>query len=341
MFCVECGKETLIFKEGVCKDCYLKTHSFSTGPKIIDLPVCTHCESYRYKSTWTSELFDEVIKRVIKNAFQISKELDNVGITTECVDDRDGKKCKVIISGFVDDFEIAEEHNILVRMKKTVCDVCSKRFGGYHEAIIQIRADKRKPTRKELNNIRLMVEQLVENMQAKGNRALFITDMGEEHGGLDFYLSEKGAALTITKHIQEQYGGQIKTSSKNIGMKDSRQIYRMTYLIRLPSYKKGDFILYDNTFYHITSVYRDKAHVVGLKDWREETLEDKELQKASILGGEELVKEMILVSQTEDEVQVMDPDTYDIKFVRKPEQISFDSEKIKVVKIGDQLFIYK
>jgi len=341
MFCVECGKETLIFKDGVCKECYLKTHSFSNGPKIIDLPVCTHCDSYRYKSTWTSELFDEVIKRVIKNVFQISKELDKVGVTTECVDDRDGKKCKVIISGFVDGFEIAEEHNVLVRMKKAVCDVCSRRFGGYHEAVIQIRADKRKPTRKELNNIRLMVEQLVESLRAKGNRALFITDLGEEHGGLDFYLSEKGAALTITKHIQEQYGGQIKTSSKNIGMKDSRQIYRMTYLIRLPSYKKDDFILYDDKFYHIASVFRNRAHVVGLIDWKEETLEDKELQKASVLGGEELVKEMIIVSQTEDEVQIMDPDTYDIKYVRKPENISFESEKIKVVKINDQLFIYK
>ena len=91
------------------------------------------------------------------------------------------------------------------------------------------------------------VEGLVESMQDKGNRALFITDSKEEHGGLDFYLSDKGSALTITKKVQGKYGGSIKQSSKNIGMKDSRQVYRMTYLLRLPSFRKGDFISYSYT----------------------------------------------------------------------------------------------
>ena len=59
MFCVECGKEEEIFKDGVCKDCYVKTHSFSKGPQVVDLPVCTNCDSYKYKNTWTSDIFDD------------------------------------------------------------------------------------------------------------------------------------------------------------------------------------------------------------------------------------------------------------------------------------------
>lgn len=340
MFCVECGKEGPIFREGVCKECYLKTHSFSKGPRTIELPVCTHCSSYKYKNTWTSDIFDEVIRRVIKNTFHISNELKKIDIATECTENKEGKTCKIIISGFLDESEITEEHNLLVRMNKTVCDVCSKRSGGYHEAVLQIRADKRKPTRDELHNIRLTVEHLVESLQAKGNRSLFITDIDEKHRRLDFYLSEKGAALTITKHIQEQYGGQIKTSSKNIGMKDSRQIYRMTYLIRLPAYTKGNFIFHDNTFYHITSIHGNKVYLLGLQDWKEKILEGKELQKASILGGKELIKEMIVVSQTNDEVQVMDQETYEIKIIKKPRSISFDLEKIKTVEINGQIFLF-
>ena len=46
--------------------------------------------------------------------------------------------------------KITEEHNTIVRMKKDVCDVCSKRFGGYHEAIVQVRTDKRNLTEEEL-----------------------------------------------------------------------------------------------------------------------------------------------------------------------------------------------
>jgi len=339
MFCVECGKEGPIFREGVCISCYLKTHSFSKGPRIVDLPVCTYCGSYKYKNTWPSDIFDEVIRRIIKNTFHISRELKKVDIDTECTENKEGKTCKVIISGFLDEFEITEEHNLLVRMNKIVCDVCSKRLGGYHEAVLQIRADNRKPTRDELHDIRLTVERLVGSLQAKGNRSLFITDIDEKHRGLDFYLSDKGAALTIAKQIQEQHGGQIKQSSKNIGMKDSRQIYRMTYLIRLPTYRKGDFISHENSFFYISSIHENKVHVFELSNWEKKVFDSKELQKANILGGKELIKEMIFVSQSQDDVQIMDPEIYEINFVRKPKPISFDSEKIKIVKIKNQVFL--
>jgi len=340
MFCVECGKEGKIYKDGICIDCYLKTHSFAKGPDIIDLPICTHCGSYKYKNTWTSDLFSEVIRRVIKNKFEISRELKKIDINTECTEAKEGMECKVYITGFIDDVEITEEHDLMIRLRRTVCDVCSKKFGGYHEAIIQIRTDKRKLTKKELENIQIDVENLVETLRAKGNRGLFITDIGEEHSGLDFYLSDKGSALAVAKKIQGQYGGSIKQSSKNMGMKDSRQIYRMTYLLRLPAYRKGDFISYENSFFCISSINGNKVHVFELPNWGKRTFDSKELQKASILGGKELIKEMIFVSQSQDEVQIMNPETYEINFVRKPKSVSFDSEKIKIVKIDNQVFLF-
>jgi len=340
MFCVECGNDGPIFREGVCLNCYLKTYSFTKGLEIIDLPICSHCSSYKYKNNWTSDLFSEVIRRVIKNKFEISRELKKIDINTECNEAKEGMECKVYITGFIDDVEITEEHDLVIRLRRTVCDICSKKFGGYHEAILQIRTDKRKLIKKELENIQIDVERLVETLQAKGNRSLFITDIGEEHGGLDFYISDKGTGLVIAKKIQEQYGGTIKQSSKNMGMKDSRQVYRMTYLLRLPSYSKGDFIRHDQSYYQIVSVQGNKVKLKNLSSWEENFVDVKSIQKAKILGGKELIKEMILVSQKKDEVQVMDPKTYEIKIIRKPKPVSFDSEKIQTVKIDDQFFLF-
>ena len=339
MFCVECGKDGPIFKNGVCLSCYLKTHSFSKGPKVIDLPVCTHCGSYKYKNTWTSDLFGDVLRRVIKHTFQISRELKKIDINTECKETKEDMSCKIYISGFLDDAEITEEHEILVRQKRTVCNICSKRFGGYHEAIVQIRTDKRKLTKNELKDIRTVVENLVEDLRAKGNRGLFITDMEEEHSGLDFYISEKGPSLVIAKKIQDRYGGTIKQSSKNIGMKDSRQIYRMTYLIRLPSYKKGDFLRNNNMFLHIVSIHGNTVKMINLSNWDESTVDIRTIQKAKILGNEELIEEMILVSQTADEIQIMDPKTYGIKVIKKPKPIEFKKEKVKILKTEKQIFL--
>lgn len=339
MFCVECGKEGPIFKDGVCINCYIKTNSFSKGPEVIDLPVCTHCDSYKYKNTWSNDLFGEVIRRIIKNNFQISRELKKVDINTECKESKDGQLCKVYISGFLNDVEITEEHNLQVRLKKTVCDVCSKRFGGYHEAIIQIRTEKKELSKKDIEEIQLFVENLVQDLQAKGNRGLFITDISEEHGRLDFYLSERGPSLIIAKKIQEQYGGSIKQSSKNIGMKDSRQLYRMTYLVRLSSYEKGDFLKHDDSFFHIVSIHGNRVKMIDLSTWDKSAVDIKTIQKAKTMGGDELIKEMILVSQTKDEVQIMDQKNYEIRVVKKPKPISFDNKTLKVINLDNKLFL--
>jgi nonsense-mediated mRNA decay protein 3 len=122
-------------------------------------------------------------------------------------------------------------------------------------------------------------------------------------------------------------------------MKDGKQIYRMTYLIRLPSYKKDDFIKHNNSFFYITSIHGNKVKTTDLSNWEETIVDVKTIQKASTIGGKELIKEMILVSQTKDELQVMDSKKYEIKVVKKPKPISFNSKMIKTVKLEDKFFL--
>ena len=339
MFCVECGEEKEIYKNGVCLECYLKENKFTKGPAEIDLPVCSHCNSYKYKSIWTSEVLDDVLVRIIKSTFNISPELKKIDINPVCNDKETNMECKVYISGFVEKQEVTEEHDLLVHLKKTVCDVCSKRFGGYHEAILQIRANKRNLTEEELDNIAIIVENHVQNMQAKGNRTIFVTDLAEEHGGIDFFLSDKIAAQTIIKKIQQEYGGTITQSSKNIGMKDGKQIYRVTHLLRIPSIKKGDFIKTDDRYYQVKNLQTNKAKLINLADWEETAIDFKNLKNANILGGEEILKEMIVVSQTKNEMQLMDEKTYKICIVKKPKEFEYKKKKILILKKDDFLFI--
>jgi len=305
----------------------------------MNLPVCVHCNSYKFKNTWTNEILSDVLKRLIKNNFKISNELEKIDIHTECKEKKDGLSCKVLISGLIDGQEINEEHIIHVRLKRSVCDVCSKQSGGYYESIVQIRQERTKLTKDEMDDIITIVNSTVEDLRAKGNRALFITDMGEEHGGLDFYLSERNAGLVIAKKIQSQYGGEIKQSSKSAGMKDSRELYRVTYLIRLPSYKKGDFLKIGNDFFYAISVHGDKLKTINLSNWEEEAFDAKTMQKPVILGGKELVKEMILISQTKEEIQLMDSKNYKTVELKKPKEFSFKDKMVKIVEIDDNLYL--
>ena len=339
MFCVECGKEGKIYKNGVCIDCYIKNKSFTKGPNLIDIYECSKCPAYKYKNSWLNESFEEILIRNIKDHFKISNELNKIEIKTDYDNEENNIPCKITISGFLDDHKISEEHFLKVRLKRIVCDVCSKQFGGYYEAILQIRSNKRRSFKKELKKIRFFVENFVGNLVEKGNRGLFITDIAEEQNGVDFYLSEKGPAYTIAKKIQEKFGGEIKQSSKNIGMKDSKQIYRVTYLVRLPPFSSGDFFSYNNSYYFILSIAADTVHVLELHNWTKRVFKGRELFNINILGGKELIKEMILVSQSKDEVQVMDPKTFKTFDVKKPKEIYFDSKVINFVNLEDRHFI--
>jgi nonsense-mediated mRNA decay protein 3 len=339
MFCVECGREIDIFRDGTCINCYIKNNSFTKGSEIIDIISCPHCNSFKFKNTWTNDNFDDILKRIIKKTFFISNELKDVDIIINECDKKEKKLCKITISGFLDTVKINEDHDVLIRIKKTVCDVCSRRYGGYHEAVLQIRANKRKLSKKEIQNIHYAVENLILGLHDKGNRALFLTDVGIEHGGIDFYLSDKGSAYTIIKKIQDKYGGIIKKSSKNIGMKDSKQIYRMTYLLRLPSFRKGDFIFYNETYFYISAIYGDYAHVFDLSGWMENTIDVNELEKGNVIGGKELIKDMIFINQSDDDLQIMDPDSYKTIIIRKPKIDNFDFNKVKFVKFGNDIFL--
>jgi nonsense-mediated mRNA decay protein 3 len=339
MFCVECGKDDPIFRNGVCLSCYLKATQFSKGPTILDIIMCPRCSSYKYKNTWVNESFDDILKRHVKEAFTISPELKQVDIQTQCKAQERILACMVFISGSLEGQTITEQHPLTVRIRHTTCEICSREAGGYYEAILQIRAEQRKFTDAELQTLRSAVETMVGQYQEGGKRGLFITDFDEKRDGLDFFLSEKGTAFSIAKRVQEQFGGDFKQSASSAGMKDSRQVYRMTYLVRVPAYRKGDFFSFDNSFFSIVSLHENKVRALELSTWTEKVIEGKDIQPSRIFGGKELIREMFLVSQSKNEIQLMDPKTYTTVEIRKPKTISIDTPMVKTVRLDGYLFL--
>ncbi len=335
MFCVDCGEEKIIFREGSCLECYIKRHQFTKGPSFIDIPVCVHCGSLKYKSLWSHDAVEQVLIKYIKQLFTISYELKQIRIEVICTEESERFSCNVGISGLVDDVPILESHHLYVRLKQQSCDICSKQFGGYHEAIIQIRPYNRKILDDTLLKIRRYVEITIASMQEQGHRNLFIADVSEEHGGFDFYLSDKQVGATIAKKVQEKYGGIITTSFKNIGMKDSKQLYRVTYLIRLPPYHQSEFVEFNGEYFFISLISQNSVHLINLTTWEKRSINPKDFENAKILGGKELISDMIVISQNNYEVQVMEPKNYKVMILKKPQVQSFETDIIKVVAIDE------
>jgi len=339
MYCVDCGKDKPIFRDGSCLDCYLKNHQFTHGPDVFHIPVCNYCGGYKYKSTWKKQSFEDVVKRYVKNAFSFSPELKDIQISLDCHDEEDNIFCKVTITSKIDDETVSEDHYVEMRLKPNVCDICSKQFGGYHEAILQIRSSEKKMSEQQKQSIEQFLDTIVHSMHQKGNRKLFITDKNYEKTGIDYLLSDKQAAASIIKKAQEEFSGEITVSSSNVGMNDGKQVYRMTYLLRLPGFDKHSILVKDDRLFFVTSLSNNTAHVIDLKTWNNHTFAVKDFDKATAYDYDDLVQDMIVVSQTDDEIQVMDKKIYSITIVNKPKKVNFASDQISVVRYDDSFFL--
>lgn len=340
MYCVDCGKEKPIFKEGSCLHCYLKNHQFISGPEVFHIPVCSYCEAYKYKNTWKKDSFEKVVKRFVKNAFSFHSELKNIRIDLDCHSEKDTIFCKITFTGFIDNETVSEDHFIEIRLKPNVCEVCSKQFGGYHEAIIQVRPEQKKVSNEKKDAIQNFVTTLIHQMQEKGNRHVFLTDMGKEHGGLDFFISDKQAAYAIIKKIQEEFGGDIHVSSKNVGMKDGKQVYRYTYLLRLLPFEKDDVFKLDDEYYFVLNTHGNQLHILNLKDHSDSFVTASELSNSIFIDAAEGISfSPILVHESNSEFQLMHPKTYDVFVIKKPKQQMNFSEDLKVIQINEYLFI--
>ncbi len=339
MICVECGKNSKSLHDGLCLNCYIKNKTFTSGPNFLNIIKCSNCDSFKFKNKWEAISLNELIEKVIQNNIEISDELKKTKIEFKFLNDKNPykKQLEIKITGFVSNIKIVENLSIQINIKRENCDVCSKKFGGYHEAIIQIRADKRNLNTNEANEIYDLVIDYVKNLNDKGKN-IFITDFEIKKNGLTFFLSDNNTAFSIIKKIKEEFAGDIKKSSKNIGMKNGKKLYRMTYLLRLYPFTEGDILSYDDVYFIINKFLKNKVYLIDLIKWEEKIFEAKDLSNYIIKKHEDYVKNMLLISQTDDEIQIMDKDNYSIYTLKKPKKIFFN-EEVKTIKIQDKIFL--
>jgi nonsense-mediated mRNA decay protein 3 len=340
MFCVDCGEEKTIYKEGSCFECYVKNHQFTKGPSIFHLMQCKSCDAFKYKTHWKALDFETIVKQNIKNEFSISPELNNVEIFLDCNQEEDAIFCKITFSGLLDEKQVTEEHFVEIRLKYNACDICSKRFGGYHEAIVQIRPGQRKLSREKRDEIQSFVEEMIRSMQEKGNRKLFLTDLDIEHGGLTFFISDKQSAFSIIKKVQDHFGGDVQISSKNVGMKDGKQLYRDTYLLRLLPFQEEDVFRYKDEYYFVLHVGGNQIHVVNLMNYTDSFLQASDVEQGIFIAtSNELSFTPVLVNETEQELQLMHPKTYAVFTLKKPSQDYQFNDETRILQINEYFFI--
>ncbi len=326
MFCYKCGKEAPL-TDGLCSACYASEHSLISLKRRYDIVACKTCDSFQMGEWMPFTNVEDIMERIIQKAAGKDKlvfveDFSNpVHEFIQCMYAMTYCDEYWIIEarffGFDDPFSevsIRENHVFELHFKFTVCPSCSKKYGGYYEAILQIRRDGRYLTQEEKDFYLSEVTRL-SDVELKTFNMAFITQVLPKKEGIDFQMGSIKVTKKIAWALQSSYGGTVTESYRLAGFdrQAGKERYRATIAIRMPIFEKGLFVLYEGRLWKI-------VHAVGkliLRNFDEELVIDfKKVEKDHASGaleivGEPLMRDGMIASRDEGGAQMLTLDSYE------------------------------
>lgn len=311
MICVECGKEEPRLIGGCCPACFVAQTPLLETPHTLDVELCAHCDARHIGNSWVDPdegvPLEDIRMEAVRQAVRVHQEVRDIQLTfTETPQDERNFSTSVSLKGHVDEVPLQDERRILVRIKRSVCDRCSRMFGGFYAGVIQLRATGRDVTEREKRRAdRIMGEEL-DRMRASGNRESFLSKQEDVLGGVDYFMGDIESSRIIAKLIAHKLNGSVVETAKLVGRREGMDVFRVTFLVRIDLFSDGDFARYQDTLVQVHSIDRGRAHVVDLATGRWDKVDETRLKR---LGGPEILDEAILVSEDPAHFQVLDPVT--------------------------------
>ncbi len=272
-----CGRE---IEEGtVCGKCLSERENIAEVDGF-EIEMCPRCGFIRIEGRWRDVSMDEALKHhVMRNL----KVVEGYGVEEVRIKVDSGGRGYVELTGTLIGDEVSAVVPFTYRVKKQTCVKCSREAGGYYESIVQLRADGRKLEDEEMET----AMSIVESVLARGieDEKMFLSKVEMRKEGVDFYLGGRDAGRKISQMIAKEMGGSVKKSRKIHGRADGRDLYRFTYLVRLPAYRKGDVVVKNDRFYVVKNPRDEKG--IDILTGRSVNLSGSKLavKKGELQGG--------------------------------------------------------
>ena len=226
---MECGRQGPTYG-GLCRTCYAERHPLITPPERMDLLQCVHCGKVKTARGWESLPLEEAFDGAVAEASRLTEAVSRARFThkTHHEDERN-VLLSVRATLRVEDFDVVRDFETRLRIQGATCPTCSRQRGSYFEAILQLRSTVGSVGEELAEAISRTVEDAV-----SGAPGAFVTKVEKVRGGYDYYLSSGALAKAIAKTLRAEYGAETKASPKVYGQREGKELYRVSYLVRVP-----------------------------------------------------------------------------------------------------------
>ena len=338
-FCVKCGRDCEESLDGLCIDCWLDGRKLTELPHHVDLKVCTNCGEFSFNDRWVKKTMEVAVQDAAADALRVIRDVkvNSVAMDVEC---QDPYVYVVNVHAYCDvlGYEAEDDSSTIVRIKNNVCKRCSRQLGSYYEAILQIRSGSKELTPEMREETLAMVENSVAR-QAANNRSLFITKMELVTGGVDVYLSSMSLGKSLARELGDAYCAETKESPKLVGQTtDGQDMYRLTYLVRLPEFHSGDVVIVNGRYCKLLRVSGHGGRVLDLMDFRERAVRRADLPDVKLYEKESDLREATVINRSGSEIQALHPDNYSTIDLRIPDDYE-PGDTVRLVSIDDVFYV--
>ncbi len=330
MLCIECGKREAKY-DGLCEECFLKKVKFTSLPKHLDMTICPHCHAVKFGGHWESVPLEDALFRLVDRSIEFLHEYDSYELHISHGDIEGEFPVEARIDVHFKDIHAEEVHYITADIHYESCPRCNRFFGNYFEAIIQLRGMRENEVQEILNFVYERIEH-----HARKNENLFLTKEVEKREGWDLYLSDKREAKKIAREVCARYGASLKESPQLAGRKDGRDLYRVTYAVRLPDYRVGDIVEVEGNYLLVEDISGTFVKGINIEDGRKKSVDSKKHPVNLVVRRDEIEKAIVVYSR-DGTVELLDRNNNIID--TKVEFEVRDGSTVRIARIGDDVYV--
>jgi nonsense-mediated mRNA decay protein 3 len=332
----------------LCDACYFEDFDLVDAPDRVEVQVCATCGAVHRGNRWIdvgAQDYTDVAVDVVAETLGVHVTARDVtwAVDPEQVDENTIRMhCR--FSGLVRETFLEEEVVVPVKISRGSCSRCGRVAGGYHNAIVQVRADERTPTTAEADRAVELAESIVADRERDGDRDAFVAEVDETADGPNVKLSTTQLGQTVANRVVSELGGSVESYPTLVTEdEDGNEVYRVTFAVRLPRYRPGEIVDPEDGEGPVL-VTSNRGNLKGVRlasgDRYEAAFEAGNSPEARRLGTREDAATTTVVAVEDDHaVQVIDPETYESRTIPRPDFLDPGADEVRVLKSRSGLHV--
>jgi nonsense-mediated mRNA decay protein 3 len=162
--------------------------------------------------------------------------------------------------------------------------------------------------------------------------------MNETRDGLDIIVGSQHIGAQISQRIIAELGGRYTTHPKLVGEKNGRQLFRVTYSVRLPRYQKYDVVVVKRRYYEVQGVESHYLRTIDLADGASKSVREDDVERT--IGNTRNAESGLVVFTDGTMVGILDPESNKTREFRRPKWLNIrDGQYLQLLRDGDHLII--